>query len=91
MKKLFKLISDWWNYTILKKNRNDFKEHHDNGLEKNRNEIVNTYGQGINKKKVPYYYKDTFQVSYNGDKVLNKIRIARVFVNKQEFDDHSEN
>ena len=75
MQKLLKKISDWWNYIVLKKSHT---------------EIVTVYGMDINKKNQIYYYKDTFTVIYIGKNEISHTRIGRVFVNKQEFDAHSE-
>lgn len=71
MRKLLKKISDWWNYTVLKKSHT---------------EIITLYGKGVNKKNQIYYYKDTFTVLYMNKNELSRVRIGRAFVNKQEFD-----
>ena len=71
MRKLLKKISDWWNYTILKKSHT---------------EIVTIYGKDVNKKNQIYYYKDTFTEFYIGRNKVATARIGRVFVNRQEFD-----
>lgn len=83
MRKLLKKISDWWNYTILKKSRTEIITNH--------TEIVTLYGKSVNKKNQIYYYKDTFTVLYVGKNEVSRTRIGRAFVNKQEFDAHSEN
>lgn len=76
MKKIFAAIAFWWNYVVLKKERTEY---------------VETYAKGYNKKNNLYYYRDNFKIIYIGTKEVNRIRIGRTFVKKEEYLAHMYN
>lgn len=74
MKKIFAAILFWWNYKVLKKERE---------------EIVEIYGKDYNKKNNLYFYKDVFNIKYIGVKEIVRTRIARTFIKESEYIEHN--
>lgn len=70
MKKLLKILSNWWNYAVCKKDH----------IEK---EVC--YGKDYNKLGKIYYFTDVYNVSYHGNKEISRQRVSRIFIKKQEY------
>jgi len=70
MKKVFKAIKEWWLYTILKKVHT---------------KTIFVFGKGINKENRIYFYQDTYNIKYKGNKEITRDRINRIFVKKQVY------